>query len=376
MGASSRGALLLVCTLVGCSGPVECTDGTAFLALAYDPASSLADQIKLRVSVGGTSGDFTLSRAAGALSDSVEVHFRSGYPHGQVLTVAATALLRGAPIGAGSTTSPLEGTCATVGIALVGAAGADAAARDGALDLAVDGARAKDAGADLARVVDLSAVDQSGADQSGADLAVVDLATADLVPPCPPTIALTDDFNGAMLDTNKWTPLPGVAGQVAQMNMQLVTTCAVNTAADYPSVISAQTWDITGSSFYVEVVQLTNDIIGANIFVKAMRQDYQSAFEIAGRPSALIVNHEIAGSWSQVALLQPYPMGARYLRIREAQGSLYAEYAATPRGPWTTVGAAPNPFDVRATIVSFGVATIPAIPNPGVGIFDNFDICP
>ena len=113
----------LVVTASGCGKTRACKAGTV-LVTASGSAADGADSLSLDISVGGGAPKTVTSpwRNGGG---TIEIDFPAGYPRGQTVTVAATALQAGTAIATATATVTLADACEPLALSFGGSGGTD-----------------------------------------------------------------------------------------------------------------------------------------------------------------------------------------------------------------------------------------------------------
>ena len=184
-----------------------------------------------------------------------------------------------------------------------------------------------------------------------------------------PGPGLSDSFD--TLDPTKWTVISG-GSTVSASGGELQIT---HPAGGWTSggIESTSTLDLTGHAVAVQVLRAANDGHGGStygetaVFVRADATHY-GYFFIAGGALTAWVNRgtgetNLTPSWPAYS-----PSAMQWLRLREANGTLFFEYAATP-GAWTVLASTPDPFAPAA--VRLRVTAGANVSTTDVARFDN-----
>lgn len=200
---------------------------------------------------------------------------------------------------------------------------------------------------------------------------------------------LSDDFNGASLNTSNWsvgvfTGLQDPSVPVAQTSGQLqIGPLFQGTAASgshYNGIVSQARFNFTGAFAYVQLVQpAASNTTAFTMF--AVGNDSNNFYRFYVSNGSLVCEQKIAGTKTSLATITYNPVAHQFLRIRHESAAGNVIYETAPNnngvpGPWLQqfVGTW-NTTAVPVTSVLFelkaGTSFTESNP-PGTVIFDNF----
>ena len=176
---------------------------------------------------------------------------------------------------------------------------------------------------------------------------------------------LSDNFNDNSTDTSKWSPF-GVHAEVNQ-RLELRLDGLSKTASGYTSTA---TYDLTGSSFKLEVIQTLRPVLGARTFFRAFVTEEADEVGILVENGLLHCGQTVAGTRTALASM-PYD-AARHLwwRLREDSGTTYWETSGDGKS-WQVLASKANPIPLTAVKLSFGAGRDRQFPSLGLAIFDS-----
>jgi hypothetical protein len=190
-------------------------------------------------------------------------------------------------------------------------------------------------------------------------------------PVIPKLETITDDF--ATQDTAKWT----FAAAAAVTSGQVV--CTPSTAWDAYFEAKA-VYDLTGSSYVVELVQATATGTGGSL------ETYVELDSGGTHTNPMLLFRKVAGNllsvWRNSSGTETTVNTAaysatnhRWLRIRESGGTVFWEVSANGLS-WNSYGSVATPFNITSLGVRQGCGTNTAEGSPGTAIFDNVNLPP
>jgi hypothetical protein len=119
MSGAKLTALAALSLLSGCDP--SCRDGTLFLTVRLGPSTQGADQLHLRLTIGGQLEEEIVPHTPGGTTESFEIDFSSHYPSGQSAAISVDARLGGQVIGTGSAMANLPAGCGTIDVTVADA---------------------------------------------------------------------------------------------------------------------------------------------------------------------------------------------------------------------------------------------------------------
>lgn len=162
------------------------------------------------------------------------------------------------------------------------------------------------------------------------------------------TSTLKDDFQWGDLDTNKWdTSFSSDAGQIVLSS--LYCHIAHTAASQYNSIYAATTYDLTGSNYYVNLIDAGNQALTSHEAILGLYKDGDNKvwFNVSG--GNLSVFKKVAGAQAQVGSSTAYSStNHAWLRIREASGTLHFDTSADGSSWSADFQTLANPFAITA----------------------------
>jgi membrane-associated phospholipid phosphatase len=185
---------------------------------------------------------------------------------------------------------------------------------------------------------------------------------------------LVDNFGDDALDTARWgswgTPAP-VLDRVTEVNGRVEIRPVASTTYSTGNYYSLAPHDLRDSSAYVELVRPLRAAPGTGTFLTAAASGTERVmFYLAD--TRLRIVQQVAGTYTDLAVVPYDAVRHRWLRLREAGGTTY--WDASPDGTaWTTLWRAPTPIDLSAVTLGIAAETTQFVAAPGVAVFDNFN---
>jgi hypothetical protein len=183
--------------------------------------------------------------------------------------------------------------------------------------------------------------------------------------------ALVDNFNDNAQNTSLWVAT--TSERLREVNGRVEIRPAPNAAPAFHNYLSATTYDLTESEMRIELVRAPFGTYGAAAYLQA-RIDDNNRVQIQVTGGNLNCDLFVAGVFTKLARIPHDPMAHRWLRLREAFGTVYWE--VSPDGEqWTVVASrSPHPITLTAVYALFGGGTLVAVRAPGTVVFDNFNV--
>jgi acid phosphatase len=203
----------------------------------------------------------------------------------------------------------------------------------------------------------------------------------------PGGVLLADDFNSASLDTTKWsrTLFTGAQNTSVAVNqtsgqLQIGPLPTNATSSSYNGITSLASYDFTGASAYVQLVQAA--AANSNAFTMfAVGHDSSNFYRFYVSGGSLFCEKKISGAKTAIGSTAYNAVSEQFLRIRHDAVSGNVVYETAPNN-----GGVPGAFTQQCseawntTAVPLGsvlfemkAGTSVAEPNaPGTVIFDNF----
>jgi hypothetical protein len=175
--------------------------------------------------------------------------------------------------------------------------------------------------------------------------------------------ALTDNFDDNSIDTAKWYNEGGA--QIAEANQELEIT--TTTDGGSWNIQTANTYDLTGSQVTIKLVDAGNTYSDFIFNLGIFKSDWTDNFNF-GIDAADIQAKSYAASATYV------PATHRYLKIREASGTMY--WDTSPDGKtWTNFYSVANPMVITSVYVTMTV-NVGAHASTTTAKIDDFNILP
>ncbi|HEY0018209.1 MAG TPA: hypothetical protein VGC13_17980 [Longimicrobium sp.] len=182
---------------------------------------------------------------------------------------------------------------------------------------------------------------------------------------------LVDNFNDNAQDTARW--LSSTGDRLSEVNERVEIRPIGNTAQAFYNYRSLTTYDLTDSEFRIELVRAPFGIYGAGAYLQAtLGSGDRVQFQVTG--GNLNADIVISNTTTKLARIPYDPVAHRWLRIREAFGTVYWEVSADGTVWHVVASRSPHPITLTAVYALFGGGTLVAVPAPGVVVFDNFNV--
>jgi len=182
------------------------------------------------------------------------------------------------------------------------------------------------------------------------------------------TSALVDNFDDNSLDTGKWAEWTG--GDVSETSQQLRITST--TSSSYKGMESVSSYDLIGSYAVVELVHALTGLTDDGTFLQ-LYLDVTNTITLFVYNDTLTAEKQVAGSYTTIASTAYNGTNHRWLRIREASGTVYFDTSADGL-TWNNFTSTPNPFTLTALVASLFIGTDSANAGTDTAIFDNFNV--
>lgn len=192
---------------------------------------------------------------------------------------------------------------------------------------------------------------------------------------------LSDAFNGAVLDTSKWTQFTGGSATMSYDASGATTTFPASTTASTDGDVSTPiAYDWTGQSAYVHGITMPSAATSADALM--------TLTQIGGTGNGLRWVYE-GGSLFAQSLIAFTPTTQfsvaynstthAYWRIRESAGTTFWDTGVDNGNgtvTWTNRASVSNPVQVTDLAVLIGGATFQVETNPGTFKWNNFNTIP
>jgi hypothetical protein len=178
---------------------------------------------------------------------------------------------------------------------------------------------------------------------------------------------LKDNFDDNSLDTQKWVEWnTGDLGE-SSGTMTLLST----TAAAYKGGDSTGIFDLTGSYILAEFQHVLTGLTDAGTFM-LLTLDASNTMAFYVYNGDLVAEKQIATAYTTIATTTYNSTTHKWLRIREASGTVYFDYSADGIS-WTNFTSAANPFAVTGLFVTIQIGTDSANAGTDTAVIDNFN---
>ncbi|MFL5359075.1 vanadium-dependent haloperoxidase [Archangium sp.] len=176
---------------------------------------------------------------------------------------------------------------------------------------------------------------------------------------------LTDNFSDTTTDTSKWSAF-GTYQEVNQ-RLELRLEEGSKTASGYNSAVA---YDLTGSSFKLEVIQTLRAYLGARTYLRAFITEDFTEVGIVVENGTLSCGQTVGGTRTVLASVPYDPVLHRWWRLSESSGTTYWETSEDGRN-WRTLVGKVNPISLTQVKLGFGAARDMQFPQLGMAIFDS-----
>lgn len=187
--------------------------------------------------------------------------------------------------------------------------------------------------------------------------------------------ALIDNFDDNSIDLTKWESYVISSATIAETGGHVLATPANSTADSESGYRSIENYDLTGVGTFVKVVQ-TGDV-ASTFTVLQLKLDTNNYLEIGIRSSpssnTLYSMYRLDPTRTDVATSAYDSAIHKYIKIREASGTLYYDYS-TDGISWSNLGSVANPFAVTALSQVIFCNEDSSDASPGAAIFDDFNV--
>jgi len=202
--------------------------------------------------------------------------------------------------------------------------------------------------------------------------AIWDDFNIDPPPPSPKIATLTDDFSTGALDTTKW--LLWTAGTASVSGGQLRVVSNTDWSGGIESV---SRYDLTGSSFMVEVVSTSAASVYEDTYINILASTGNGVgidIEMTNGSGGITLGSFVGGTYTARGTVTYDPVTMRWARLREASGTVYMDTAPdgktwTQRASWVVSGVA-----LTSVTASLGAGGDSNGASPA--IFDNVNLVP
>lgn len=189
------------------------------------------------------------------------------------------------------------------------------------------------------------------------------------------TSTLIEDFEWGTLNSNKWsTSISSDASKVSVSSLALVIS-HIATAA-YNGIIAATTYDLTASSFYVQLVDAGNQSLTSHEAILGLQLDANNQVWFTVSGGNVSAYKKVASVQTQVGSSIAYNSTTHaWLRIREASGTIYWDTSSDGTN-WTNRWSLVNPFAITSIKPYMQSGCWQTEVSGSSATFDNFNLQP
>ena len=182
---------------------------------------------------------------------------------------------------------------------------------------------------------------------------------------------LTDNFDDNSINSTLWVTQIDAGSSIAETGGQIVLTPPSSPATGGVLINSQNSFDLTGSTCTVEVVQaLTTSANTSQMFWgQNGTAQIMLAFQLT---NASLDLWYVSGGTPDIISIPRNDRQQRWWRFRESSGTVYWEVSPN-RATWTTLRTIATPSGANQLQVALSAATNAAVTTPGSAIFDNFN---
>lgn len=175
--------------------------------------------------------------------------------------------------------------------------------------------------------------------------------------------SLSDSFADNSVSTSAWVESAIGSATVAETSAEIRFTLPSSTAGTHIARLTSRyVYDLTGSSFYVNIDTMVATGVAATAFFQLYLND-TNALQWIQVSNTLYARHIVAGVSTDEFSATWNATNHKYLRIRESGGNI--EWHSSANGTsWTLRGDIATPFTITDLYVDFG-ATCGNIASPG-----------
>lgn len=189
------------------------------------------------------------------------------------------------------------------------------------------------------------------------------------------TSSFSDNFNDNSRSASWETTLSNDGTQVFEQNGQVeITHTAV---AQYNTLSTVSTYDLTGSNFFVEVTDVGNQSLTSHETQLTAYIDGNNKTWITIINNTVQVYKLVATVQTQLKQVTWDRRQHRWIRIREASGTTFWETSANPTlEGWTLLHSVSNPLTITAVKMALVSGCFSNEASATGSKFDNFNIVP
>jgi hypothetical protein len=183
---------------------------------------------------------------------------------------------------------------------------------------------------------------------------------------------LVETFNDNSMDSAKWTNWGGAQSVETNRRFEATTT----TTATYYGWNSTQTYDLTGSSVFIQLIDAGNQALTSfECYPLQMYLDANNKYEIIVFQNTVRFRRLVAGVTTTIGSDLSYDSAVhKWFRIRESSGTIYGDYS-TDGITWTNIGShSPAAFAITALYLYIFTGCWAVEGSTGTIILDNLNV--
>jgi hypothetical protein len=182
-----------------------------------------------------------------------------------------------------------------------------------------------------------------------------------------------DNFDFGGRDSGKWED----GGSQINIGTSLSVKITSTTGAQYNTLSSIDTFDLTGSHSHAQLVDAGDQTITSLEVYPVHLANGNNSLSVMISGNVVAARKKINSTSTTVGSTLTYDSATmKWFRIREAAGTTYWEYATDPDSTWTTIASASNPITVTALHVEIIEGTWQAESSTTVVEIDNVNTTP
>jgi hypothetical protein len=152
-------------------------------------------------------------------------------------------------------------------------------------------------------------------------------------------VTLTDAFPGTTLNTSNWTSTGTVT-----VDDGVLTITDVADEVEYNGIKSAAAYDLTSSQFAVNLLSTGTAESTTSAAISCSNNASTDQLTLMVLDGHLEAQTNVGGTYTVLESATYNATTMAWIRIREASGTTYFEYASTFGGTWTTLASVADPF--------------------------------
>jgi hypothetical protein len=186
---------------------------------------------------------------------------------------------------------------------------------------------------------------------------------------------LFDNFDDNSLDPAKWSNYGSTHVNETQGQLRITTSAG---GSAYYGIVSLSGYDLTASYSQIEIVSpgLIKFIYSLQL-IFSLNKDSNNYinFTINGYNQTIEAQKSVAGVFSIAASVPYSSLTHRFLRFRQATGTVFWEYSSNGT-TWSTLYSVATPFVITSLFPNIEAGTFNAEKESTTVVFDNYNIVP